>query len=183
MSFNWATLFLLISLQGFAQLPMDSLKGEQFSLHKTSNLKIQSADFTGSFSIVKGRIGYDFDSLKVEGFDLVVDVSSLDLIDPVMTKHAKSSDFFDVKNHPSITFWGESFLKNDSTYKVTGKMTAKGTTRETEIAFKVLSAEKEAIQIQADFIINRSDFNIGLEDAVSNEVSIHAELIAYKKKK
>ena len=113
MSFNWATLFLLMSLQGFAQLPMDSLKGEQFSLHKTSNLKIQSADFTGSFSIVKGRIGFDFDSLKVEGFDLVVDVSSLDLIDPV----------------------------------------------------------------------NRSDFNIGSEDAVSNEVTIHAEIIAYKKKK
>ena len=103
MSFNWATLFLLMSLQGFAQLPMDSLKGEQFSLHKTSNLKIQSADFTGSFSIVKGRIGYDFDSLKVKGFDLVVDVSSLDLIDPVMTKHAKSSDFFDVKNHERDT--------------------------------------------------------------------------------
>ena len=83
----------------------------------------------------------------------------------------------------SITFWGENFLKSDSTYSVIGEMTAKGTTRDTEIAFKVVSAEKDAIQIQADFIINRSDFNIGSEDAVSNEVTIHAEIIAYKKKK
>ena len=99
---------LTVVFSGFSQpvLTENQLSGKQFLILPKSEVNLQAEDFSGKFSNVKGRVSLSMDSNKVNGFDLVIDANSLELEIPGMTKHAKSSDFFDVTSFPTITFFG-----------------------------------------------------------------------------
>jgi len=146
---------------------------------KASKVNLQSDDFSGFFDAVQGRVSIN-DSLLVTGFDLVIDVNSLSLNMDGMAKHAKSSDFFDATNFPSITFFGKEVTAADSVWFVTGTMQSKGKEVFKTIPFAFSYTKKGLISIASDFTIKRSDFGIGEPDAVSDEVKIHAELFAKK---
>lgn len=87
--------FLTVVFSGFSQpvLTENQLLGTQFVILPKSEVNLQAEDFSGKFSNVKGRVSLSNDSNTVNGFDLVIDVNSLELEIPGMTKHAKSSDF------------------------------------------------------------------------------------------
>jgi polyisoprenoid-binding protein YceI len=146
------------------------------------NLSTIAFYFLGKFSNVKGRVSLSLDSNNVNVFDLVIDVNSLELEIPGMTKHAKSSDFFDVTSFPTITFFGDSVTKVTDAYTVHGTMTSKGISKTISIPFKISEIKGETFTINATFKIIRSEFQIGAADAVSDEVTINAKLLVKKSK-
>jgi len=177
-------LFLSVVFSGFSQ-PVhieNQLSGTQFVILPKSEVNLQAEDFSGKFSNVKGRVSLSLDSNKVNGFDLVIDVNSLELEIPGMTKHAKSSDFFDVTSFPTITFFGDSVTNLADTYTVHGTMTSKGISKVMSIPFKISELKGETLTINAVFKIVRSEFQIGAADAVSDEVRINTKLLAKKSK-
>ena len=97
-----------------------------------------------------------------------------------MTKHAKSSDFFDVTSFPTITFFGDSVTNVADSYTVHGTMTSKGISKAISIPFNISELKGETLTINAVFKIVRSEFQIGAADAVSDEVTINAKLQAKK---
>ena len=99
-----------------------------------------------------------------------------------MTKHAKSSDFFDVSSFPTITFFGDSVTYVLDSYTVHGMMTSKGISKAMSIPFQISERKGEGFTINATFKIIRSEFQIGAADAVSDEVTIIAKLQAKKTK-
>jgi polyisoprenoid-binding protein YceI len=124
-------LFLSVGFSGLSQ-PVQTktqLSGTQFVILPKSEVDLQAEDFSGKFSNLKGRVSLSLDSNKVNGFDLVIDVNSLELEISGMTKHAKSSDFFDVTSFPTITFFGDSVTNSSDSYTVHGTMTSKGTSK------------------------------------------------------
>jgi polyisoprenoid-binding protein YceI len=147
---------------------------------KDSKVNLKSDDFSGFFDGVQGRVSIN-DSLMVTGFDLVIDVNSLSLNMEGMAKHAKSSDFFDAANYPSITFFGNDISSSDSVWVVSGTMRSKGKELSKTIPFIYSFDKKGVLSIESNFTIKRSDFGIGEPDAVSDEVLIHTVMFAKKK--
>ena len=177
-------IFLTGVFSGFSQpvLTENQLLGTQFVILPKSEVNLQAEDFSGKFSNVKGRVSLSVDSNTVNGFDLVIDVNSLELEIPGMTKHAKSSDFFDVASFPSITFFGDSVTNDIDFFTVHGMMTSKGISKAMSIPFMISEVKGETFTIYAVFTIVRSEFQIGSADAVSDEVTINTKLLAKKSK-
>ncbi|MBM3165346.1 MAG: YceI family protein [Bacteroidetes bacterium] len=165
----------------FAQTEQTLMSNESnYVLTKNSKVRLQSNDFFGYFTRVQGRISTN-DSSQVTCFDLVIDVNSLTFNMEGMAQHAKSADFFDAGNYPTITFFGKDMVLTDSTTSVDGMMRAKGVEIEKNIPFTVLFMPKNVVKLEAAFSIKRSDFGIGDIDVVSDEVLVFAELLAKKK--
>ncbi len=151
-----------------------------YMIQGKSNVTLQSDDFSGNFNTIKGKITVDPDTKLVSGFDMIIDVNSLELEIPGMTKHAKSSDYFNVMEFPSITFFGDSISKNEENYVVYGLMTSKGISKRMSISFNTKVVKATLVNVSAEFIIRRSDFQIGPMEEVSDEVVIKASLFAKK---
>jgi polyisoprenoid-binding protein YceI len=173
-------LSLVFSFFSWSQDVSSTSNIKHFGFTKASSVLLESTDFSGSFKTVQGRVSLN-DSLRVTGFDMVIDVNSLALSMEGMTKHAKSSDFFDVVDFPTITFFGGTVYAADSLWKVDGKMKAKGVELDKTIPFTCNLVKKGEIKIDAKFTIKRSEFGIGEPDAVSDEVVIHTTLFAKEK--
>jgi polyisoprenoid-binding protein YceI len=60
-----------------------------------------------------------------------IETSSIFTNSPDRDNHLKSADFFDVENHPAMTFKSTSFTKvDDNEYKLKGLLTVKGISKE-----------------------------------------------------
>lgn len=85
---------------------------------------------TGSFKTFQGSAqseGDDFDNAQLE-FSL--DVDSIDTNQEMRDGHLRGEEFFDSAKFPKISFKSTSFTKTgDDTYKVTGDLTMKDTTK------------------------------------------------------
>jgi polyisoprenoid-binding protein YceI len=145
---------------------------------------------------VKGEFKRFDVSLLTQGTDLTksfidvtVDATSISTDDDQRDGHLKSADFFDVKNHRTISFEGKSFRKIfDDQYKLKGILTIKGISKEIDldVEFGGISKdpwrrEKAGFTIQG--MIDRKDFgltwNAALETGgvlVSDQVRISGEL-------
>jgi polyisoprenoid-binding protein YceI len=148
-----------------------------YLIQDKSVIQIQSLDFSGKFTSVKGQVSLDPTTNTIQGFDLIIDVNSLDLEIPGMTKHAKSADFFDVVMYPSITFFSDSVLTTAH-----GTITSKGISKLFSLPIVISSNNGSSLIISTSFTLNRSDFLIGSEDVVSNLVTAAASIQAKKKK-
>src|SRR5689334_10834055 len=58
----------------------------------------------GAFSSVNGSVTFDDKDVSKSTVDVTIDVNSVDTRQPDRDKDLKSDKFFDVANHPNITF-------------------------------------------------------------------------------
>ncbi len=94
-----------------------------------------------AISKVRGRF-HTFDAEVVVGDDLessslraTVDMSSVDTGNADRDAHLRNEDFFDVEQHPEMTFASTAIVAtSDTTYDVTGDLTINGTTRSETLA-------------------------------------------------
>src|SRR6185436_18222312 len=83
----------------------------------------------GRFTGVSGTIVDAAEDPKLSSVKAVVDVTTLITGDPQRDEHLRSADFFDVANHPSITFESRRVSGSREHFKVTGDLTIRGQTR------------------------------------------------------
>lgn len=141
----------------------------------------------GEFRKVSAEIiGNDLSTASIRAS---IDAASISTNEGDRDNHLRSADFFDVENHPELTFEGTSFVKlDDDNYALKGKLTIKGISK--EVAFEVefggigkdpWGNEKAGFSLQGK--INRKDWGLNWNAAleaggvlVSDEVRIDAEL-------
>lgn len=95
-----------------------------------------------------------------------VDLSTIDTREEKRDGHLRSADFFDVANHPTMTFVSTG-VSGDITSEFTlkGDLTIRGVTRPLELKVEALGAAKdpwgnERLGYEAKGSFNRSDFGI-----------------------
>lgn len=148
----------------------------------------------GRFSRVNGEIQLDENDLTKSSVAATVDVASVDTGDPNRDTHLRSPDFFDVENHPTLSFRSRSVepLGQTGTYRVVGDLTIRGVTR--EVAFEASYLGKGTdpwggtrIGITATATINRKDFGLNWNAAleaggvlVSDQVRMNLDIQAVK---
>ncbi|MEO0734480.1 MAG: YceI family protein [Bacteroidota bacterium] len=104
-------------------------------------IKFNTAKAEGTFTGLSGTIVFDPADLAVAKFDVAVDASTIQTGNKTKDKHARKSAWFDVENHPQITFVSSAFRETADGYSVQGDLTIKGTTKQVDIPFTFAEAD------------------------------------------
>lgn len=85
----------------------------------------------GSLGRVTGKVDYDGKDIKSVKADVSIDVNGINTQNEGRDKHLRSADFFDVANHPALTFTSKRAEPGAAgRFKLAGDLTIRGTTRE-----------------------------------------------------
>lgn len=156
-------------------------------LFKVKHLMI--ANVKGEFRTFNATVETPAESFEQAVVKVNIETASIDTNSEDRDKHLKSADFFDVENHPEMTFKGTSFQKvSDGQYKLKGQLTIKGVSKEVSLDVEYGGMMKDPWGNQkAGFSltgkINRKDWGLNWNAAleaggvlVGDEVTITAEL-------
>ncbi|MGM0876581.1 MAG: YceI family protein [Bacillota bacterium] len=93
------------------------------------------ATVKGGFQSFNAEIEADPTDLTTANIAFTVDLASIDTRNEDRDNHLRSADFFDVENHPTMTFKSSSIEKTDENeYNVTGHLTLHGVTKQETFA-------------------------------------------------
>jgi polyisoprenoid-binding protein YceI len=149
------------------------------------------AKVKGSFNQFDATIEADPEDLTTADITFSVDTASVDTRNDDRDAHLRSADFFDVENHPKMTFKATKIVKTgDGEYDVTGDLTIRGVTRSETFKVTFEGAGKDPwgnhkAGFSAEGTIKRSDYgltwNAALETGgvlVGDDVKVHIEVEA-----
>src|SRR6516162_10512273 len=121
----------------------------------------------GEFHAVNGIVIVDDSDLAKSSVNVTIDASTVDTREPDRDKHLRSADFFDVANHPTMTFVSSKVEPaGPDKLKVAGELTIRGVTKPVVLE---VSTPKPAIKdpwgLQRTAVsgftkINRQDFGV-----------------------
>lgn len=125
-------------------------------------------DINGRFADVVIDLETGNDDLSDAVFTMTAKAASIDTHVHARDEHLRSPDFFDVAQHPEVTFQSSSVhLGPDRTGTITGLLEMRGTSR--EVTFHITASDrvtnpinnKETQSFSITGELNRSDFGIG----------------------
>ena len=170
----------------------NSIKWVLDPTHSELNFKVKHlmiSNVKGSFQNFEATLHSDGDDFRKASVDVNIEAASIFTNQDDRDAHLRSADFFDVENHPDITFQGRSFTRFDAeNYRLTGQLTIRGVSREVslDVEFGGIGAdpwgnEKAGFSISGQ--INRKDFGLNWNTAleaggvlVGEEVKISGEI-------
>src|SRR5512142_180137 len=85
---------------------------------------------------------------------VTVAAGSIDTRNSVRDKHLRSADFFDIANHPDLTFAVEGAAPADGGVRVTGSLTVAGRTRPASFD-ATASATGDEVRLDGELQVNR----------------------------
>jgi polyisoprenoid-binding protein YceI len=153
----------------------------------------------GLFKDVHGKLYLDWDQPLTARFKGEIDATKLWTGEPDRDAHLRSADFFDVENHPRITFAGGLTERTgDISFKAQADLEIRGITRQVPMDVDYLGQWKTPfwvgdenkgtltrIGFEAKTRINRHDFGVSWQDeipgggvVVSNEIEITLDIEA-----
>jgi polyisoprenoid-binding protein YceI len=93
---------------------------------------------------------------------LTLDAATLDTQNAKRDKHLRSADFFDVENHPEITFAVRSAEARDGdTVHVVGQLTVRGVSRPLSCTARLVAADADTLTLAAELPVDRAQFGMG----------------------
>jgi polyisoprenoid-binding protein YceI len=153
----------------------------------------------GLFKDIHGRLYLDLDRPLTATFNGEIDATKLWTGEPERDAHLRSADFFDVENHPRITFAGRFTERvGDIDFKAEADLTIRGITRPVVMDVSYLGRWKTPfwlgdenkgmltrIGFEAKTRVKRHDFDVSWQDeipgggvVVGNEVEITLDIEA-----
>ncbi|NOX59697.1 MAG: polyisoprenoid-binding protein [Planctomycetes bacterium] len=121
--------------------------------------------FYGRFNSVSGKIQVNDDPTK-STFEVIVKTESLDTNDKKRDGHIKGTDFFNVREFPTITFKSKSIKTGDKgVLKVTGDLTCHGVTKSITVDMTATGSGPDPwggfrTGFETTFTIKRSDYGM-----------------------
>ncbi|HMG20711.1 MAG TPA: YceI family protein [Kofleriaceae bacterium] len=98
----------------------------------------------GQFSGVTGTLLLDRSNLAASRVEVSIDVATINTNNADRDNHLRSADFFDVANHPTMTFVSrEVVVQPDGQLRITGDLTIRGNTRSVVLDADPISDESK----------------------------------------
>ena len=119
--------------------------------------------FRGGFERFSGKIVRDDRGVtEVTG---TIDPASIDIKDETLAEHLRSADFFDIENHPEISFASTAVEPADDGFKLAGDLTIRGITKPVELDVKIEGAAvgpdgNDRIALSAEGVVDREDYGM-----------------------
>jgi|RhiMetdeSRZDD1v2_1073273.scaffolds.fasta_scaffold75632_4 polyisoprenoid-binding protein YceI len=102
--------------------------------HSAANFSVRHlmvSTVRGQLGRISGTIEYDGKDVRSIKTDVSIDANGINTQNDGRDKHLRSDDFFDVANHPTITFKSKRVEPGaDGKFKLIGDLTIRGTTKE-----------------------------------------------------
>ena len=150
----------------------------------------------GEFGSYEATVDFDPANPTALSLEATMDVNSVSTRDTSRDKHLRSADFFDVANHPTLTFKSKKVTKvADGHFQVSGDLTIRGVTKPITLDVQGLDRVwddpwgSRRTGCTASAVISRKDFgltwNAALEAGgvlVGDEVNIVLEIELMQKK-
>ena len=149
----------------------------------------------GKFGDFAGTIQVDRAKPENSSVEFTIQAKSIDTNEPRRDEHLRSADFFDVANHPTITFKSTSLKANGKdAWLVTGDLSMRGVTKQVTLPVTLLGEGKdpwgnEKMGLETSLTLNRKDYglvwNKALETGgmlVGEEVKVQIAVEANKAK-
>jgi len=120
----------------------------------------------GEFEKFGGEVTYDAGHPEATRIETTIDVASLNTREAKRDSDLRSALFFDVENHPTMTFVSKSTrAAGDGHLEVTGDLTIRGITREVTLSVRDVSSAQDMrgnsrLGATASTKIKRSDFGM-----------------------
>lgn len=147
----------------------------------------------GTFQEFEGQIVGNPDDLTTAHAAFTVTMKSVITNQPDRDNHLRTSDFFDVENHPTMHFESTRVEKaGASSYTVYGNLTLRGETKEIPVTVEYLGTGADPwgntrSGFECSARINRKDFGVNWNQVleagglmVGDNVDIHLELETIK---
>jgi polyisoprenoid-binding protein YceI len=144
----------------------------------------------GQFKTYSGNLDLDPKDFTKSKFQGEIDVASIDTGSVDRDNHLRTNDFFDVANHPKITFKSTKIEAAGDGYTVHGDLTIRGVTKPIALAVEFHGTSKNPYGktvsgFGATATINRKDFGVAFNAiletggvAVAEKVKIEIEVEA-----
>jgi polyisoprenoid-binding protein YceI len=153
----------------------------------------------GLFKDIHGKLYFDWLLPLTASFNGEIDATKLWTGEPDRDAHLRSADFFDVENHPRITFAGRLTERtSDISFKAQADLTIRGITQPVTMDVSYLGrwktpfwvgdenkGELTRIGFEAKTRIDRHDFDVSWQDeipgggvVVSNEIDVTLDIEA-----
>ena len=126
----------------------------------------------GRFTDFDGAIEFNEAAPEQSTVHFAINATSIDTAEPDRDKHLRSADFFDVENHPQITFRSTRIEKRGGdTYDVTGTLTMHGVTKDVVLPVAHLGKAKDPwggdrLGFEAETTLNRKEFGLNWNAAL-----------------
>lgn len=142
----------------------------------------------GTFDSYQGAIAFDPATKTFTKLEGTIDATTINTANDKRDDHLRSADFFDVGNHPALTFVMKSYTANGNQGVMKGELSIRGTTLPVELKTTINGIikdmqGKERVGFTLEGAIDRKAFgltwNRGLETGgvvVGDEVKIVVEL-------
>ncbi len=122
---------------------------------------------TGTFEKFSGKAEVDVEKKTVKSVSVEIDMTAFKTFDPKLTNHLKSPEFFDVEQYPTARFESTKIeVGQGGEHTVTGNLTLLKTTKEISFPLK-MDAANNAMSLSAEFVIDRIDFGVGLDEKLN----------------
>src|ERR1700693_1762827 len=153
----------------------------------------------GLFKDIHGQLERDSDDCLGATCEAEIDATGVRTGEPTRDAHLRSADFFDVENHPKITFAGRFTERTGSTtFKGEVDLTIRGVTRTVALDIASLGewrtpfwvgdekkGDMRRVGFEGTARINRHDFGVSWQDeipgggvVVSNEIELSLDVEA-----
>jgi polyisoprenoid-binding protein YceI len=146
----------------------------------------------GQFGDFDGTAHVDAENPGASSVSLAIRPGSIATGSADRDGHLVSADFFDVENHPALTFASTSVERDGSEWAITGDLTIKGVTRSVTIPFEETGTAVDPfgntrVGFEGATTINRKDWgltwNAALETGgvlVSEKIKLELDISAIK---
>ena len=144
----------------------------------------------GAFTDFAGTAHIDTADPAKSAVDVTIKTASIDTGVADRDAHLRSADFFEVEQHPEITFVSTDVERDGSDWTVTGDLTIKGITKPVSIAFESTGSARDPfgnlrIGFEGHTTISRKDWgltwNAALETGgflVSDKIKLEFDISA-----
>lgn len=159
--------------------------------HSAANFAVRHlmvSTVRGTLGRITGTVEYDGKDIKTVKTDASIDVNGINTQNEGRDKHLRTADFFDVPNHPTITFKSKRVEPGAAgRFKLIGDLTIRGTTKEVTLDVEgptTVSKTQRGIATGATATtkINRLEYGLKWNNmieagpVVSDEVTITLDL-------
>lgn len=144
---------------------------------------------TGKFIGMEVEIRYDEDDITKSSVEVVLQAGTIDTGIDDRDRDLQGPKFFDVANHPTITFQSSKVEKSEEGFVAFGELTMRGVTRQIAIPFVFSQVTKNKdgrlrMGVVASFTLNRQDYGVGsdwVHSAVPNFIGdeVTVEMFVY----
>jgi polyisoprenoid-binding protein YceI len=152
------------------------------------------ATVRGGFKVYSGEVYLDEAQPDNSWAKVEIDVASIDTGNADRDAHLRTPDFFDIENHPTITFVSTKAEKvDDDVYTLIGDLTINGKTNPVAVDFELTGTSTDPwggfrVGFEGKATVNRRDWglawNVALDKGgvlVSEKVKLEFDVAAVKR--